>query len=287
MAQEKNQILNPSVADAVAAGGNIPFNNGGSAYASHGNSDFSYEIKGENSQYVEIKLNPGKSIIGEIKALLYYEAGIKMKIRTSLQTDTKKSFVTKLLGIGKAALNRQTIFMMHFTNVTQKQLIIAFSMPYSGTVMPIDLNSVGNKLICQNESLLCSSSDLIMALATPQDIGSTFLMSSISMQKIEGRGTLFLFCGGSLVQKTIVNGSPLHVTTGSILALQKGVKLTTKTIMNVGLTGQAHSLTELSGAGLVWVQSLPYKRVKDTLIEHVRGVFGLKPKRVNPIWGNK
>jgi len=177
--------------------------------------------------------------------------------------------------------------MMYFTNTAKKELIVAFSMPYSGTVVPIDLASVGNRIICQNDCFLCSSVDLKIASATPRDLGGNLITSSITMQKIEGNGALFLFSGGSVLQKSIAQGSQMNVTKGSTLAIQPGVILRYKTIANVGLTGQAHSLTEISGTGRVWIQSMPYKRTKDSLIDQVGAYFGIQPKKTNPIWGKK
>jgi uncharacterized protein (AIM24 family) len=222
--------------------------------------------------------------------LMYYDAGITMKMRASAPSPKHEvpgfqGFIDKLMGFGKAVLSGHTLFMMYFTNTTQRDLIIAFSMPYGGMVLPIDLASVGNKIICQNDCFLCSSVDLKMSPATPRDLGGNFITSAFAMQKIEGNGTLFLFCGGSLVQKNITQASNVHVTKGSTLALQPGIILKSKTITNVGLTGQGHEITEISGTGRVWIQSLPYKRTKDSLIEQVGMFFGLSQKKENPVWG--
>lgn len=248
--------------------------------------DISYEIKGEGSQFIEIKLRPGQSITGEISALMYYENGISMKMRTgSSEQEEKASFLQKLLGLGKAVASGKKLFMMHFTNTTAKELIISFSMSHPGNIVPISLSSVGGKIFCQNDAFLCATNALQVSTATPKELGGSFLNSAISMQKIEGNGTVFLFCGGSLLERTITQGSIINVTTGTTLAVQPGVSLKIKTIRNVGVTGQGHMITELSGSGHAWFQSLPFKRQNDKTIESVGMFFGLKAKKKNPVWG--
>lgn len=248
--------------------------------------DLAYDIKGTGSQFIEINLRPGQYITGEISALMYYEAGINMKMRMGGSIEASEDgFFSKLLGMGKAAVKGQKLFMMSFTNVTQKELKIAFSMPYSGTIVPIDLASIGNRVICQNTSFLCATSDLQINSATSRDIGGNYFNAGIALQKIEGRGTVFLFCGGSITQRDIRQGEVINVTTGTTLALQSGILLKTKTIKNVGITGQGHMLTELSGVGRVWLQSLPIKRVNDNIINDIAVFFGIKPKKKNAIWG--
>jgi uncharacterized protein (AIM24 family) len=218
---------------------------------------------------------------------MYYEAGISMKMRTAAPTNEKNGFLYKFLSLGKAALRGETLFMMYFTNTSKKELIVAFSMPYSGTIVPIDLASVGKTIICQNDCFVCSSVDVRMSTASPSDLGGNVVTSSIAMQKIEGAGKLFLFCGGNMVQKNIIQGSQMHVTKGSTLAFQPGVTLKFKSIKNVGLTGQPHELTEIGGSGGVWLQSMPYKRTKDRIFDQVGAYFGLHPKKINPVWGKK
>lgn len=251
-------------------------------------SDLSYEIKGTNSQFIELVLRPGQSLTGEISALMYYEAGINIKMRMGSSVQSHgDGFFNKLLGLGKAAAKGHRLFVMSFTNSTQKELKIAFSMPYSGTVVPIELSTLGNRVICQESAFLCATSDLHMSSATSRDFGGSFLNAAISLQKIEGRGTLFLFCGGSVMQRDIKQGEAINVTTGTTLAFQPGVILKIKTIRNVGITGQGHMLTELSGSGRVWLQSLPVKRLNDNIINNIALFFGIKQKKKNAIWGKK
>lgn len=245
--------------------------------------DLNFEIKGENSQFIELTLKPGQTITGEITALMYFETGIVMKMKSSASLDSggePVGFISKLLGMSKAAISGQKLFMMSFTNSTQKELKIAFSMPYSGTIIPINLSSLGNELFCQNNSFLCATNDLRMTNATARELGSNTLNDAThSIQKIQGGGMLFLFCGGSILQRKIAQGETLNVTTGTALAMQSNITFKNKTIRNVGLTGKGHSLTEISGTGYVWLQSLPYTRTKDNIIENVGLFFGIKQKK--------
>lgn len=249
-------------------------------------SGFSYEIKGETSQLLEMTLMPGQSVTGEVTALMYYENGINMKMRMSGAIEASNGgFFGKLLGIGKAAISGQKLFMMNFTNSTQRELKLAFSMPYAGTIVAIDLGAVGGEIFCQNDSFLCAASDLRISSVTPRDLGANFLNSVQSIQKIQGSGFLFLFCGGSLMERKLIPGDSLNVTSGAALAMQPSIVFKNKTIRNVGITGQGHMLTEITGSGRVWLQSLPNARARDITIAHTGMYFGIKQKKKNPVWG--
>ena len=254
----------------------------------HTTSSVDYAITGTSSQFLELKLRPGQSIVGEVTALMYFESGINMKMRASGSMGSGNiGFFAKLLGLGKAALKGEKLFMMSFTNASQKELKIAFSMPYIGSVVPIELRSTGGLLFCQNDSFLCASSDLKITPVSTGELGSNFMNVITSMQKIEGDGTLFLFCGGTLLQRKIALGEALNVTSGAALAMQPTVIFKNKTIRNVGVTGEGHMLTEISGTGNVWLQSAPFKRFNDNIISNISAFFGLKKKKTNPVWGKK
>ena len=303
MVQEKNDIVQPAIPPATRRAAIIPNNASNHSHTAipadipiqHAKReikpDLDYEIKGDSSQFIEIKLRPSQAITGEVTALMYYENGINMKMRASSAVDSSEGslggFFNKLLGIGKAALKGNKLFMMTFTNTTQKELKIAFSMPYSGTIIPINLSAIGNRLICDDAAFLCATSDLMISSATAHDFGGSFFNPSISMERIEGRGTVFLFCGGSLLERNVSKGEIVNIAAGTTLAFQPGILFKTKTIRNVGITGQGHILTEISGAGNVWLQSLPYSRIKDNFIAQVAMFFGIKQKKNNPVWSGK
>jgi uncharacterized protein (AIM24 family) len=245
-------------------------------------SDLAFEIMGDNSKFVEIKLKPGQAIVGEITALMYFESGVTMKMRMSSAIAEKNAgmgLIGKLLGMGKAVLLGQKLFLMTFSNTSNKEQKVAFSMPYPGSIVSVNLGSLGGELFCQNNSFLCASNDLKISAATSRDLGANFLNTINNLQKIEGKGTLFMFCGGSLLQRKLIPGDSFNVTTGTALAMQPSIVFRNKFIRNVGLTGQGHALTEISGSGHVWLQSLPFNRTKENVIEQVGTYFGIKKKK--------
>lgn len=246
-------------------------------------SDLAFEIKGQTSQFIEITLKPGQVITGEINALMYFESGIAMKMRMSSSISGEKAgnpgLIGKLLGMGKAVLTGQKLFLMTFSNGAPKEQKIAFSMPYPGTVVPVNLGAIGGEIFCQNNSFLCASNDLKISNANSRDLGANLLNTISNLQKIEGRGTLFMFCGGSLMQRKLLPGDSFNVSSGAALAMQPSVIFRNKFLRNVGIAGQGHALTEISGTGHVWIQSLPFTRTKDNLIEQVGSYFGIKKKK--------
>lgn len=264
---------------------NIPTNNGQTqSNPTAPKSDIAYAIRGTNCQFVEIALKPGQTITGEVGALMYYENGISMKnkLSSSITSGARKGLgglIDKIRGVSAAVMKGQKLFLMSFTNTTQKELRISFSMPHPGTIVPVDLKSVGGLIFCQNDAFLCASNSLKVMSATSRELGSGLLNTVSTLQKIEGEGTLFLFCGGTPMHRKLIPGNSFNVSTGMVLAMQPSITFKNKIIRNVGVTGAAHHLTEVGGVGLVWMQSMPMSKTKNLIITDVGAYFGIKKKK--------
>ena len=89
------------------------------------------------------------------------------------------------------------------------------------------------------------------------------------MQRITGSGTAFIHASGTLAQLALRAGESLKVDTGCLAALQTSVTYDVKYVGKLKtsiLGGEGLFLAKLKGPGVVWLQSLPMKRLRASLL---------------------
>src|SRR6478736_1096944 len=116
------------------------------------NHEIDYKIYGEELQFVQIELDPNETAIAESGAFLMMENGIEMQTifgDGSQQQDT--GILGKLFSAGKRLLVGESLFMTAFTNMGQGKKKVSFAAPYTGKVIPLDLQQLGGTIIAQKD----------------------------------------------------------------------------------------------------------------------------------------
>src|SRR6056297_1343336 len=106
-----------------------------------------YKLYGDDMQIVEIELDPGEAVRAEAGAMLYMENGIEMN--TSTGGGLLKGF--------KRALTGESFFITDFIHSGSGKAHVAFSAPYPGKIIPLDLPEYGGNFICQKDAFLCAA----------------------------------------------------------------------------------------------------------------------------------
>lgn len=232
-------------------------------------SGLAYAIQGDDIQCVEITLQPQESVVGEGLNMMFYDQDIDMKVRMNSGEDAPaKGLLGKALDIGKAALTGEKIFMMTFTNTGKTPQKVGFAAPCPGKILAVDIRRYGGRILCRKGVFLCASKGVRVSSAIPKEISSGTFDSRVKMDKLEGAGMAFISAGGTVMERALKEGQVLHVATGALLAVQGSVNSKIITITNVGLTGQGYKLSELTGPGSVWLQSLPFEHLRDNIMEY-------------------
>ena len=78
--------------------------------------EIDYEIVGSDLQIVEVKLDPGETVIAEAGAMNYMDDGISFEAKMGDGSQADNGMLGKLMGAGKRALSGESIFLTHFTN---------------------------------------------------------------------------------------------------------------------------------------------------------------------------
>ena len=107
--------------------------------------EIDYQIFGNDMQVVEVELDPGETVIAEAGATNWMDDGITFEARMGDGSRPDEGLMGKLLGAGKRALTGESLFMTHFTNNGHGKRRVAFGAPYPGSIIPVDMATVGGK----------------------------------------------------------------------------------------------------------------------------------------------
>jgi len=227
-----------------------------------------YQIVGDDMQYVEIQLPPGKSAIGEVGSMMYLEDGIAMD---AVLGDGAGSggFVDKLVRAGRRMVAGSSAFMTVYTNTSNDRRKLAFAASFPGKIMAIDLAHIGGAFISQRESFLCAARGVAVGIAFQRRLGAGFFGGEgFVMQKLEGDGLAFIHAGGALMERELANGELLRVDAGCLVAMQATVDYNIQYVGKIKTAlfgGEGLFFATLRGPGKVILQSLPFSRLANRI----------------------
>lgn len=239
------------------------------------NHEIDFKIFGEELQCVEIELDPNESVIAEPGSFMMMTDGIEMQ--TMFGDGSKnEGFLGKLFTAGKRMLTGESLFMTVYTNLTNQKRQITFAGPYTGKIIPLDLNKLGGKIICQKDSFLCAAKGVSIGIEFQRKLGTgLFGGEGFIMQKLEGDGLAFVHSGGYVIEKILTVGELLKIDTGCLVAFTSDVDYDiqfVKGVKNVIFGGEGMFYAALRGPGKVWIQSLPISRLASRIMSYGSGV---------------
>lgn len=219
-----------------------------------------YQIYGDDMQLVEIRLDKGEGVQAEAGAMLYMSDGIEM------QTSTGGGLLKGL----KRALAGESFFITTFYNKSEQKAAVAFSAPYPGKIIPLDLREVGGEYLCQKDSFLCAASGIEIEVAFTKRLGAgLFGGEGFILQRLRGDGLAFVHAGGTIMERTLAAGESLRVDTGCLVAFSPTVTYDIQFVggfKNALFGGEGLFLASLKGPGKVYLQSLPFSRLADRVM---------------------
>lgn len=231
-----------------------------------------YEIFGNDMQVVEVELDRGETIIAEAGAMNWMEDDIVYEAKMGDGSSQDEGLMGKLLSAGKRALSGESLFLTHFTNTSNSKRRVAFAAPYPGHILPIDLAEMGGELLCQKDAFLCAALGTELDIAFSRRLGTGFFGGEgFILQHLRGDGMAFVHAGGAVVKKEL-NNEVLRVDTGCLVAFSSSVDYNiemVKGLKSMFFGGEGLFLATLQGTGTVYLQSLPFSRLADRIIEQV------------------
>src|SRR6185295_15091358 len=170
-----------------------------------------HEILGDDMQAVVLTLGGGDVVRAEAGALMYMTDQVSMdaKMEGGL-----------LGGLKRKLLAGESLFITYFTG-TGPGAKVAFAGPYPGKIIHVNLSE--KALLCQRDAFLCATGDIDISIAFTKRLGAGFFGGEgFILQKMTGRGELFIHSGGTIVPFELKPGERLKVDTGCLVAFDEG-----------------------------------------------------------------
>lgn len=220
-----------------------------------------YSIFGSDMQVVEIGLDSGEGVRAEVGAMLFMEDGIEMQTTTG--GGLFKGFKRMLTG--------ESFFITTFLNNAKDRKNVAFSAPFPGKILPVDLSGFGGSILCQKDAFLCAARGIEIDVAFTKKLGvGLFGGEGFILQRLQGDGLVFIHAGGAILEKELKPDEVLKVDTGCLAAFAPSVDYDIQFVggfKNALLGGEGIFLARLKGPGKVYLQSLPLSRLADRIME--------------------
>lgn len=236
------------------------------------NHEIDYRIFGEEMQCVEIELDPQETVMAEAGAFMYKETAVQMETIFGDGSDQGSSIFGKLVNAGKRVLTGAGLFMTGFTHRGTGKAKVAFAAPYPGKIIPLDLQQLGGKVVCQKDSFLCAAKGVSVGIEFQRRLGTgLFGGEGFIMEKLEGDGLAFVHAGGHIIERELAPGEVLHIDTGCVVAYTKDVDFDVQMIGGIRNTlfgGEGFFFAVLRGPGKVWLQTLPISRLASRMFQY-------------------
>ena len=226
-----------------------------------------HEIIGDDMQAVVLSLGGGDVVRAEAGAMMYMTANIEMdaKMDGGLLGGLKRKF-----------LAGESLFITYFKGAAAGGKV-AFAGPYPGKIIHITLGGQ-QPVLCQRDAFLCATGDIELSVAFTKRLGAGFFGGEgFILQKMEGRGDLFIHSGGTIVEFDLKAGEELRVDTGCLVALDAGVDYDITRVGGIKTSlfgGEGLFFAALTGPGRVWLQTLPFSRLAERIHNAYKGDHG-------------
>ena len=139
------------------------------------------------------------------------------------------------------------------------------------------MTKVNEELLCQKDAFLCAAMGTEVGIAFTKRLGAGFFGGEgFILQRLKGDGMAFVHAGGTVIKKKL-NNDTIRVDTGCIAAFTSGINYDIEragSLKSMFFGGEGLFLATLSGTGVVLLQSLPFSRMADRILQHAPSAGG-------------
>nr|XP_009393029.1 PREDICTED: uncharacterized protein LOC103978819 isoform X2 [Musa acuminata subsp. malaccensis] len=217
-----------------------------------------FQILGGESQIVQIMLKAQEKLIAMPGTVYYISGSIQMD--NNYIPENEAGFWQWIFG--------KRVTSVVISNSGPEDGFVGIAAPSPARILPIDLANFGGEILCQPDAFLCSVNDVRVSSRVDQrprnlEVGAELILK----QKLEGQGLAFLLGCGS-VQKILAPGEVFIVDAACIIAMTSSINFQLKyssPMRRVVFRGDNQLMATLSGPGVVFIQSLPFRRLSQRI----------------------
>ncbi|MCK5820905.1 MAG: TIGR00266 family protein [Bacteroidales bacterium] len=235
--------------------------------------EIDYKILGNDIQMVEVELDPQETVIAEAGTMVYMDESIRFEAKMGDGSQANQGLLGKLISAGSRVLTGESLFLTHFTNDGFAKARVAFSAPYPGTIIPVDLKTLRSPLVVQKDGFLCAAKGTKFSIVFNRKLGAGLVGGEgFILQKLEGDGKAFVHAGGTVIRKDL-NDELLRVDTGCVVAFENTIDFDVEkagSMKSMIFGGEGLFVATLRGTGTVWLQSMPIRKLIQALAPYGR-----------------
>lgn len=236
--------------------------------------EIDYTIYGDDMQFVEVELDPMEAVVAEAGGMMFMEDGVQMETIFGDGSQQNSGFLGSLMGAGKRLLTGESLFMTVFQNHGMGKKKVAFGAPYPGKIIPVKLSDIGGELLTQKGAFLCGAKGVSVGIAFTKRFGvGLFGGEGFILERLSGDGLAFVHAGGTIYMRDLAPGETLRVDTGCLVAFQPSVDYNIQMVGGIKSAlfgGEGLFFATLRGPGRIWLQSLPFSRMADRIVQASR-----------------
>jgi uncharacterized protein (TIGR00266 family) len=220
-----------------------------------------HEIIGNNLQMVKVDLQPGEGIFAEAGSM------VNMTGSFTMESQLKGGIISGI----KRAVTGESIFLTRFTAGEQAGFV-SFAGMMPGKIFPVTVGP-GREFIARKESFLCCGEDVELDIAFTEKLrAGLFGGGGFILQRMTGKGTVFLHCCGDIIEMTLQPGEIVKVQTGLVVGFDHTVAY--DIALAGGITtalfgGEGLFVTTLTGPGTVVLQSMDIEKLAASIIPYL------------------
>ncbi len=207
-----------------------------------------YQIQGEPTPVVICQLEAGESMITEKGSMVWMSPNMEM--------DTQSGGVGKAFG---RMFSGESMFQNIYTAKGGPGMI-AFASSFPGSIRAVEITP-DKPIIAQKSAFLAAEKGVEMSVFFQKKLGAGFFGGEgFIMQKISGRGMVFLEIDGCSVEYTLQAGEKMIVDTGNLALMDAGCSVdiqSVKGLKNMVFGGEGLFNTVVSGPGKIVLQTMP------------------------------
>lgn len=213
-----------------------------------------YEILGDDSQILTVKLDDGETLIAETGSMNF--------MHPSVESDVDCHDCC-----GRMCSGEKCIFATFTGKGSDSYVALTPNIP--SKVIPVPLSEVGGKIRAKNGAFFGSIGGATVSFDFDcNPVTCCFSGQGCVHQSVIGTGTGFLSAMGTILQKDLADGEKIVLDTDSLVAWSESAEIGIKTAggcLACCCAGEGFFNTTVSGPGRIFVQSMSEQKFKAAL----------------------
>jgi uncharacterized protein (TIGR00266 family) len=200
---------------------------------------------------VVVALQTGERLTAEAGAMMFISGDISMEVEMPGGLSG---------GLKRKLLAGESLFVTRY--VANGPGAVGITGPFPGSIRQHELDG---EIICERHAYLAHAGDVELESAFAQKLGMGVRGGGegFFLQRLKGKGTVWLHGGGDFIDFDLAPGQRLVVDTGCMVMIEPTVKYEVKFQGGIAKSlfgGEGLALVHMTGPGHVTLQTLPFSR---------------------------